>query len=84
MKASAIIKQKPYLLWSTKNYDNLSDAAVVEAVLNYGDWDDVQQLIKILGVRRVASLFRKQSSQRRNNYAPDIANYFRLYFKKHA
>jgi len=34
------IKKRPYLVWYTKNYDNLSEEAVVEAVLNYGNFDD--------------------------------------------
>jgi hypothetical protein len=84
MKAQDIIKQKPYLIWYTKDYDGLSDAAVVEAVLNYGDFDDVQKLIEILGIRKVAKIFRKQAKLPRCNYRPEIKNYFQLYFNKYA
>jgi len=84
MKAQDIIKQKPYLIWYTKNYDGLNDEAVVEAVLNYGDWDDVQNLIKILGIKRVAEIFREQSRRPRSNYDKKIAHYFQLYFNRYA
>ena len=83
MKVNDIIKKKPYLIWSTKDYDSLSEESVVEAVLNYGDWDDVQTLIKILGMQKTAEIFRKQTSQKRNNYYAQVKNYFRLYFEKY-
>ena len=52
MKVNDIIKKKPYLIWSTKDYDSLSEESVVEAVLNYGDWNDFQTLITILGIKK--------------------------------
>ena len=84
MKPQDIIKKKPYLIWYTKNYDGLNDEAVVEAVLNYGDWDDVQELISILGIKKTARIFRKQARQKRCNYYPSTKHYFQLYFRKHA
>lgn len=84
MKASTIIKEKPYLMWSTTNYDALSDEAVVEAVLQYGDMDDVEKLVSILSLKTVAEIFGKQAARPRNNYSPAINNYFRLFFQKHA
>lgn len=81
------IKQRPYLIWWVKNYDKLSSSAIVEATLNYGDWNDVQTLIKILGMKRVARIFReksKPSKMGRQNYFPEVKNYFSLYFKKYA
>lgn len=83
-KVNEIIKKKPYLIWYVKDYDALDDAAVVEAVLNYGDWDDVRELIKILGIKNVAKIFKKQTSGWRTNYDKKIINYFNLYFHKHA
>lgn len=84
MKASDIIKEKPYLIWYTKNYDGLNDEAVVEAVLNYGDWDDVKKLIHILGIKKVAAIFKEHAMRPRCNYRPEIKNYFLLYFGKYA
>ncbi|MFA5775508.1 MAG: hypothetical protein WC864_09045 [Ilumatobacteraceae bacterium] len=84
MKASTIIKEKPYLMWSTTQYDTLSDEAVVEAVLQFGDMDDVKKLIAILSMKTVAEIFSKQIKRPRNNYSPAINHYFQLYFQKHA
>lgn len=84
MKASDIIQKKPGLIWYTKNYDGLSDEAVVEAVLNYGDMDDVRKLMQIVGIKKVADIFRENAFRQRTNYRPEIKNYFRLYFGRYA
>ncbi len=81
------IKQRKYLIWYVKDYDKLSAASIVEATLNYGDWDDVQTLIKILGIKKAASIFREKSQPSpmgRQNYRPEVKNYFALYFNKYA
>ncbi|MEK7537717.1 MAG: hypothetical protein AAB619_01950 [Patescibacteria group bacterium] len=78
------IKQRKHLVWSTNNYDGLSNEAIVEATLNYGDWNDVKELIEILGIRRVATIFRRRSAIPRSNYRPEISHYFQLYFGKYA
>lgn len=78
------IKKRPGLVWSTMQYDKLSEGAIVEAVLNYGDWRDVQEVIKILGIKRVAEIFRKDCEKYRCNYRPEIKHYFTMYFNKYA
>lgn len=80
------IKKRKYLIWYTENYDGLPPESIVEATLNYGNWDDVLTLIKILGIKKVARIFAKQTDphRTRTNYYPDVAHYFKLYFKKHA
>lgn len=84
MTIKEFIAKRPQLVWSTKDYERLSEPAIVEAVLNFGDFADVKALLSILGIKKVASIFRKQMSKVRTNYDPKIANYFRLYFQKYA
>lgn len=85
MTINDFIRKRPYLVWYTKNYENLSKEAIVESVLNYGDFDDVKKMISILGLKRTASIFKKQiTGRRRINYDPKTMNYFKLYFKKYA
>lgn len=83
-KIHDFIKKRPYLIWYVKDLDHLSVESIVEHVLNYGDWDDVQEMIKILGIKKTAVVFRKESGRWRSNYRPEIANYFNLYFNKYA
>ena len=81
------IKERKHLIWYVSDYDALDAEAIVEATLNYGDWNDVQELIRLLGTREVARIFReksKPSAMGRTNYRPEIRNYFTLYFAKYA
>lgn len=78
------IKKRPYLIWWVKNYERLNDEAIVEATLNFGSWEDVQKLLKILGLKKTADIFKKQIKQKRCNYALKSKNFFSLYFKHHA
>ncbi|PIW74883.1 MAG: hypothetical protein CO003_00230 [Candidatus Portnoybacteria bacterium CG_4_8_14_3_um_filter_44_15] len=84
MTIQDFIKQRPYLVWYVKEPSRLNDESIVEHTLNYGDWDDVQKLIKILGIKKTSEIFNKQISQRRVNYDAKILNYFKLYFSKYA
>ncbi|MCR4277523.1 MAG: hypothetical protein NUV80_02260 [Candidatus Berkelbacteria bacterium] len=86
MTVGDFVRKRKSLFWSTKNYDGLSNDAVVEGVLNYGDMNDVRELISLLGMQEVAKIFRHKSTPDkfgRQNYRPEIKNYFNLFFKKH-
>jgi len=78
------ISGRKHLIWYVKDYRALNEEAVVEATLNYGDWKDVQTLIGILGINRVAEIFRTQVSRPRKNYRSEVSHYFSLYFDKYA
>ena len=84
MTIQQFIKKRKYLVWYVKDPGKLNNEAIVEAVLNYGDWDDVQGMIKILGIKKVKKVFLKESQKTRCNYLPDIKNYFNFYFNKYA
>ena len=79
-KVQDIIKKKPYLAWYVKNLEDLSDESVLEHVLNYGNWQDVQTFIKIKGLESTKNLFNKTLQQTRSNYKDNIKHYFNLYF----
>ncbi|MFA6552515.1 MAG: hypothetical protein WCT19_03390 [Candidatus Paceibacterota bacterium] len=87
MTINQFIKNKPYLIWYVKDLDSLSEESIIEHVLNYGNWDDVQEMIKILGMEKTAKIFREKSTPDkfgRQNYRPEIKHYFELYFNKYA
>jgi len=74
------------LIWWVKDYAALDEEPIVEATLNYGDWRDVQELIRIMGMEQVARIFRKQmvTGRQRGNYHKRTRHYFELYFAHHA
>ena len=84
MKLGDFVRSKKHLFWSTKNYDGLSEAAVIEAVLNYGDMSAVRELIDLLGIHKVAKIFYEHTHRARINYDPKIVNYFSLFFQRYA
>lgn len=84
MNARNFAKKRPHLFWHISDFDSLSEEAIVEAVFNYGNWEDARELMEILGLEKTASLFRKKARGKRNNYRPEIKNYFELYFNKYA
>jgi hypothetical protein len=84
MTREQFIKKRKYLFWYVKEPEKVSDESLVEAVLNLGDWDDVQKLFKLMGIKRVAEIFKKKANVPRSNYRPEVKNYFTLYFNKYA
>lgn len=82
-KPIELLQEKPYLLWYVKDMEGVSDAVVVEAILNSGNFDDFLKLIDLMGIERVAETFYRQISLKRNNYSKKTENYFRLFFERH-
>ncbi|MFZ1721665.1 MAG: hypothetical protein WAU07_04120 [Microgenomates group bacterium] len=81
--AREFIRKKPYLVWYTKDYDNLSPLSIVEAVLNYGDWNDVLELQETLGIQVMNDIFHEIIQKKRVNLRPQTINYFEKYFEKY-
>ncbi len=84
---SEYISSHRALFWSVgdDNLSGISDVLLVEAILNYGTLEDVRALIELLGLVKVALVVRKTFHNRtRHNYFPEVANFFNLYFNRHA
>jgi len=74
------------LFWYIKQdaKQSISTEFLVETILNYGELKDVKKLLELLGTKRTAEIFFKQTRNRRCNYFPKVKNYFALYFDRHA
>lgn len=83
-KRKNLLKKRAILWWGVKDPQNLSDEALLEGVLNYGDLPDVREVFEILGIDEAARIFNKQIKEKRVNYNPQTLNYFKLFFKKYA
>lgn len=80
------IKEYEYLFWYTpkEKKENISQAQLVETILNYGDLHAVKKLFNLLGMTSVAEIFYKATFNRnRTNYFKPVVNYFNLFFKRH-
>jgi hypothetical protein len=81
-----IRKRRP-LFWSVGDdkLGSISDELLVETILNFGTLEDVRELLNLFGLQHTAAVFRKTGVNRtRHNYFPEVANFFNLYFKRHA
>jgi len=76
------------LLWwwvPDEKKENLSLKSVVGAILNYGSLSDIKELFELFGLTTVADVFYEATNnQQRSNYSPEIENFFKLYFERHA
>jgi len=82
----AYIRKRRPLFWSVSEdkLGEISDELLVESILNYGTLDDVRALFLLLGLEHVAEVFFQSERRARHNYFPETANFFRIYFKRHA
>ena len=81
------IEARKNLFWSVGENDkkNISEILLVETILNYGTLEDVRELINVLGLKETAGIFYKSTENRlRKNYFPQVENFFKLYFDRHA
>ena len=74
------------LFWYTPEGEKLhiSDALLVERILNDGTLDDYRELVATLGGKRVAEVFFSATGRQKQNYYPEIYHFFSLVLKKYA
>ena len=80
------IEKRKNLFWSVSDSrkKDISEILLVETILNYGTLEDVRELIQLLGLKQIATIFFNATQNRpRHNYFPEVENYFRLYFQRH-
>lgn len=81
------IREHSALFWYIKKdeKENISPILLVETILNYGELNDIEEMIGIMGLENVADIFFKSiSNGKRSNYFKPVQNYFTLYFQRHA
>jgi hypothetical protein len=77
------------LFWYTPQdrKTEISDDAIVETILNYGDKEAFLELTKLFGIKRLAEIFYKsvnKSKRKKGNYSELTYNYFNHVFRKYA
>ncbi len=75
--------QQLFWYFDKSKLHNISDAVLVEFILNYGDMEAVKRLFEVLGKEAVAKEFSKTIQNHRSNYFPQVKNFFNLYFQKY-
>lgn len=80
------IREHSNLFWYTPEdkKEDISHEFLVETILNYGNLDDFEQLIKLLGFKRLSGIFFSAQGRKKLNYYPEIYHFFTLFFNKYA
>lgn len=80
LELKKVIQNDPSLIWYAQNTSNLSDKSILEHVLNYGTWEQVQKAIGALGLKKTIELYNALTNKPRSNIKPRVKHYFDLYF----
>ena len=86
MTRAQIINKNRHLFWYTpeEKKQDISDALLVERILNDGSLEDYRDLISALGGKRVAEVFFSAKGRQKENYYPEIYHFFSLLLSKYA
>lgn len=78
MTREQFIQKNSKLFWYTPEdqKQNISDALLVETILNYGTLDDYRELVNVLGGKRVTEVFFSAKGRQKANYYPEIYHFF--------
>ena len=85
MTRMQIINKNRHLFRYTpeEKIQEISDALLVERILNDGSLSDYRDLISALGGKHVAEVFFSAKSRQKLNYHPEIYHFFSLLLSKY-
>ena len=83
------IDDHQYLFWYSPapKSETVNDDLLVEMVLNYGNMEQLRELLTVMGIKNVAKIFFDSinlSERRKGNYHELVLNYFTLFFNRYA
>jgi hypothetical protein len=70
------------IFWDIKSISHLSDAAIVERIINYGDYESFQEIFSVLDMNNFYAIFSQLTNKDRNNLRPEAENLARIYANK--
>lgn len=74
---------QPFLYTPTDKKEDISDALLVERVLNDGTLEDYHTLLQVLTPQRVAEVFFSATQRQVGNYYPEIRNFYSILLKNY-
>lgn len=86
MTREEFITKNAHLFWYIKkeSLHKIDNEVLVEFIFNYGTWDDVKELIKIIGFKELKLVYDGITDRKIGNYHPEIYNYLGLITRKYA
>ncbi len=86
MDRAAFIEKNRHLFWYIKpdKIPEISNAVLVEFIFNYGTWEDVKELVEVLGYKELRRVYESLDERQKGNYIPEFLNLFYLISYKNA
>jgi hypothetical protein len=86
MTREEFINKNAHLFWYIKKeaIPKIGNEVLVEFIFNYGTWEDVKELIKIIGFQELKKVYDGITDRKIGNYPPEIYNFLGLITKKYA
>jgi hypothetical protein len=86
MTREEFIEKNKHLFWYIKpeKIKDIGNEVLVEFILNYGTWEDVKELIKILGYPELKRVYEGITDRKIGNYFPPVYNFLTLIVQKNA
>lgn len=74
MTRAEFIDKNAHLFWYIKKeaIPNISNEVLVEFIFNYGTWEDVKELIKIIGFQELKRVYEGITDRKVGNYIPEM------------
>jgi hypothetical protein len=63
--------------------EEISSELLVETIFNYGDLEDIKNLITIIGTDKLSQVFYGLKGRKKLNYYPEIYNFFSMLIKRY-
>ena len=81
----AFISENSNLFWYTPEdkKEDISNEFLIETILNYGNLDTIRQLVNIIGIEQLTTIFFSLQGRKKQNYYPEIYHFFSLVFTKY-
>lgn len=86
MNRSEFIEQNKHLFWYIRKdkLQDISNDVLVEFVFNHGTWQNVKDIIQIIGYQELKRVYENIKGRQIGNYYPMVYNYLGLIVKKYA
>lgn len=86
MTRSEFIEKNKHLFWYIKpdKIKDISNDVLVEFIFNYGTWDDVKQLIQIIGYPELKRVYENISDRQVGNYIPEMYDFLNRIITRYA
>jgi hypothetical protein len=86
MTRDAFIAKNKHLFWYIKSekIKDIDNEVLVEFIFNFGTWEDVKELVEILGYAELKKVYDGLDERKKGNYIPEFLNLFYLIAHKNA